>query len=130
MEKTPANTRFGSLQLAIIGLIVAPAILPLIALLTSQSGLDTVVIVAFAGFGYAVALFAGMPIFFVLSKFGYHQWWHYLIVGGVLGYLPALLFYPSYPPSNWPKTAVVFSLYGMVSALIFWFIMRFGRGHN
>ncbi|MHB8426740.1 MAG: hypothetical protein ACYDGU_03090 [Acidiferrobacterales bacterium] len=75
---------------------------------------------------YTIAFFAGIPLFLWMRAKGWNQWWHYCLGGAALGSLPAAwaLGYDVYSgDSLWVEAFLaVGSIYGAISAFLFWVI--------
>lgn len=83
-----------------------------------------------AGFfivGYLIAfilvLLAGMPLFLIALNRGWAKWWVALIAGCVLGILFSLTLRLPAPPLL--DDILVFSTYGVTTALTFWAVYKF-----
>ena len=115
----------GSVRRILLGFLLAPISSPLIVSL--QFGrFDWRLVGATLTVAYVALAFFALPLFYVLHRLGWRQWWHFVAAGLVACYL--FLVYDSWSASGdirlWalPHAATRFLLHAAPAALLFWII--------
>lgn len=112
----------------ILAFAIAPAVVPaIVAGLALAEGIhlreSLVVASVYGAFTYGAALLLGAPAFAALSRRGWTLWWHYAILGAVIGVLVLLGLSVADDRLLWDwRILLVFLGVGVLTAMTFWLI--------
>ena len=118
---------------ALLGFALAPALLPLGALIVSLAqgwrAEDSLTIAAiYAAFTYGAALILGIPALFFFRRRDWHRWWQYALAGVAIGLAFLLLLRVVDSRGSVDLSVLLFFAGGgAASTTLFWIVTRPSR---